>query len=556
MTQLNRLSIQRLKRLPRIASVWEGDRRRVSHLISAQLDEASPAEGGENDCIIWVDGTQGAVRSLNIVPADSGYEPIVRTLLQAIENPQGAVNPARPQKIVVSDREIQFYLRGALQDLDIAIDYEPELPLIDELFEALYQAADLPDPQLPEQYEDALLERALDIWEVGPWQVLNEQQVLSIDINAWDVERLYISVLGMAGVEYGLLMYRSLESLKQFRERILTSQGSAKQMQEAFLEQDCLFLNYELIEASPFSNLAPVGLSLTRMPEAIEPEFGSLHPLEGLRTALEAEECATLLVAMEAIKRFFTKYRRQIEQPPFKTLQGKYRIPNPEKPFNSDGPASLSVTVSTLPELAAELMEQTEAAILSQERALSEGTPALRDDYIPEGSLVLLTQFPKEWLTCLQQDPAVHYQSYNGTANQDADTLPTVLIQTSRPKAKTLIQHLEQAQGIQGVCFNPGTDPFSGIEFHLGLLQTGNGELHLFAEYDVGDATDRNLLTTWQHSCSGTCSIVIAGGVTGAARGKPRLKDVIGVFEAAVRSPQDLKLPPLMLQYVADWDLD
>jgi hypothetical protein len=45
-----------------------------------------------------------------------------------------SASPARPQRIVVRDREIQFYLRGALQGLDIAIDYAPELPLIDRMF--------------------------------------------------------------------------------------------------------------------------------------------------------------------------------------------------------------------------------------------------------------------------------------------------------------------------------------------------------------------------------------------------------------------------------------
>jgi hypothetical protein len=62
------------------------------------------------------------------VPTNCGYEPVVRTLLQANRTPQGNLPPARPHKIVVSDREIQFYLRGALQGLDIAIDYAPELP--------------------------------------------------------------------------------------------------------------------------------------------------------------------------------------------------------------------------------------------------------------------------------------------------------------------------------------------------------------------------------------------------------------------------------------------
>ncbi len=58
-----------------------------------------------------------------------GPEAIVRTLMRAMEHPHSPAKPARPQRIVVRDREIQFYLRGVLQDLDIAIDYAPELPV-------------------------------------------------------------------------------------------------------------------------------------------------------------------------------------------------------------------------------------------------------------------------------------------------------------------------------------------------------------------------------------------------------------------------------------------
>ena len=251
MTRLTRVTLNRIKQLPRVATVWEGDRRSVGGLIDE--DPSLRQRGTEaSDCILWVDSGPGAVRGLTIVPADSGYEPIVRTLLQAIESPQGSLSPARPKKIVVRDREIQFYLRGVLQDLDIAIDYAPELPMIDHLFDALQHPGGISEAELPPRYSEAMIDKAMDIWDLSPWNSLNEQQILAIELNAWDVETLYVSMLGMAGVEYGLLMYRSLESLKQFRERVLQGESSPKQMQEAFLEQDCLFLNFELYDDPTF----------------------------------------------------------------------------------------------------------------------------------------------------------------------------------------------------------------------------------------------------------------------------------------------------------------
>lgn len=553
MTRLTRVTLNRIKQLPRVASVWEGDRRSVGGLIDE--DVSLRQRGTEaSDCILWVDSSQGAVRGLTIVPAESGYEPIVRTLLQAIESPQGALNPARPKKIVVRDREIQFYLRGALQDLDIAVDYVPELPMIDHLFDALQHPGGISEAELPPRYSEALLDKAMDIWDLSPWNSLNEQQILAIELNTWDIDTLYVSMLGMAGVEYGLLMYRSLESLKQFRERVLQGQKSPKQMQEAFLEQDCLFLNFELYDDPTYSQQSQPVAWLANAPEAVQPDFGSIHPLEGLRSCLADEEAMTFLVAMEAVKRFFAKHRTQLERPPFKALKGSYRIPNPS---SNNGSKTLSVTVKTLPEVTDELLAETESA-LGEAPPLTD-FPVLRDDYIPEGSLIVLTQFQRTWLDYLQDTPSVAYQPCAQGIPSNLETLPVVLIQTSRPKGKTLIEDLQQAGGVQAVCFNPGNDPLSGLGFKLGLLQTGDDELHLFAEYETNSATDRKLLKRWQEwqqASDGRCGVIIAGGVTGNAKGSPGLKDIIGVFEAHCRPPQDLNLPPLLLQYMADLEVD
>ncbi len=552
MTRLPRVTLNRIKQLPRVAHVWEGDRRSVGGLIDA--DQDLHQRGTEaSDCILWVDSSQGAVRGMTIVPAESGYEPVVRTLLQAIENPQGSLNPARPKKIVVRDREIQFYLRGALQDLDITIDYAPDLPLIDQLFDSLQNPGGLSEVELPPRFSEALLGKAMEIWDLSPWNSLNEQQILAIELNAWDIDTLYVSMLGMAGVEYGLLMYRSLESLKQFRERVLTGQKSTKQMQEAFLEQDCLFLNFELYDDPAYSAPNQPPAWLANAPEAVQPDFGSIHPLEGLRSCLADEEAMTFLVAMEAISRFFAKHQSQLERPPYPDLKGSYRIPNPAR---SNGSKTLNVTVKTLPEVTAELLAETELALGESPAALGD-FPVLRDDYVPEGSLIVLTQFQGSWLDHLRESSSVAYHTQPGGMSPPAETLPIVLIQTSRPKAKALIENLEQAQGVQAVCFNQGNDPFSTVGFELGLIQTGDQELHLFAEYETNSPADLQLLERWrqwQQASNGCCGVVIAGGVTGSAKGKPSLKDILGVFETRCASSQDLNLPPLMLQYVADWD--
>ncbi|OBQ32752.1 MAG: hypothetical protein AN485_20665, partial [Anabaena sp. MDT14b] len=277
MTSFNRSTSRRLQKLPQIPSVWEGDRRPLS---SPHTPFTDPDAKG--DCILWVDASEGIVRSMDMVDPALGPEAIVRTLMQAIEHPQSPAKPGRPQRIVVRDREIQFYLRGVLQDLDIAIDYVPELPIIDELFRSFAEVIDSQIPDLPPKYAQLLHDKALEVWQSAPWRFLEEQQILSIEINQWDVEKLYASVMGMLGIEYGILFYRSEDSLKRFRAAVLADEDELQQdLEEAFLKQDCLFLTFDSLhenEDDDLGNLAQMPLS------EIEPTFGNIHPLEGLRS--------------------------------------------------------------------------------------------------------------------------------------------------------------------------------------------------------------------------------------------------------------------------------
>jgi hypothetical protein len=299
-SRLTPVTAKRLLKLPQLPNVWEVDRRTLQP-GRYSMEMASEAEG---DCILWADGSQGLVRAMDVVSPEVGHEAVVRTLLRAIEFPHDPGHPARPQKVVVHNRELQFYLRSVLQDLEINLEYVPELPLIEEIFRSFEQAAENRPPQLPKEYQIALQHQAEQLWQLAPWELLADHEIVAIQLNQWDLDTVYASVMGMLGMEFGVLFYRSLESLQQFRARVVADE-SMDNMEEAFLEQDCLFLTYEAIEAP---KAAPAPFLRLLQPE-MQPVFGNLHPLEGLRSFLYEEEALALSALLEALCRFTKAHR-------------------------------------------------------------------------------------------------------------------------------------------------------------------------------------------------------------------------------------------------------
>ncbi len=541
MSALNRSTYRRLKKLQQIPSVWEGDRRPLLALSETPEPEA---EGG-GECILWVDGSEGIVRAMDVVSPEMGQEAVVRALLRAMEHPQSPARPARPAKIVVRDREIQFFLRGVLQELDITIDYVPELPLIDELFRGFEEAALQRQPTLPPEYADLLLSKAYELWKDAPWEVLADHQILSVELNRWDVGTLYASVLGMLGMEYGVLLYRSLDSLKRFRAAVM-GEDSFDRMEQAFLGQDCLFLTFGRIEDEFEDDEEDEEIDLAELPVSeIIPGFGTVHPLEGMRPFLYDEEAIAVYTALEALHRFFRATSGQLAGESFPEIKKQYRIPIPV-PEDTELKPTAAVKVATLPDLASELLDMSESDEEDDSDEAEMAVP-LRDDLVPKDAFLSLGMMPWESVELLRSG-VDWYQSKDVT--EAGEGLPVILIQTTRPKAKALIEHIQTAGGLKGICFNPGEDPFEGERYDLGILQTENSNLYLFGEFPEADPTHVAARRKWDQRCKkikGYCGLIIARGLTGASRGNPQPRDMMALFEARSLSSRELGLGMLQL---------
>lgn len=545
MTLLTHTTLRRLQKLPQSQNVWEGDRR----YISANSYGPSKGEPMGGDCILWVDGGHGVVRSMEMVSPDVGHEAVVRSLIQAIESPQSPVSPTRPQKIVVKDRQLQFFLRGALQELDIAVEYVPDLPLIDEIFHSFTEALDNLPPKISPQYLEALDHKAGEIWDIAPWEIFADHQILAIEVNKWGVETLYACTLGMAGLDYGVVLYRSLESIQEFRRNILShSEREMSQLEEAFLEQDCWFLTYEKNEE--LEEDEDDDIDLGELPfSQIQPTFGNLHPLEGLRSFLYEEEAIAVWVALEAFSRFCKAHYRRLSVDETADLSSKYRVqlPQQESETSEKQAKTVSVKVSTLPQLAEELQNMAFEAETGGEIFPKAEMAMVTNDLIPDKSMVSVESLPWEWIQFLENTNKFYNQEELDCEEQN---LPVILIQTTRPKAKEIIQEIEAAGGLRGVCFQKGEVFWEDQQYQLGILQTEDDRFHLFGEYPESDREHYQAKQKWDQRChqtNGVCSVAIAMGLTGASRGQPQPKDIMGLFVVRSLDPDEVGLPTLQL---------
>ncbi|MDJ1167923.1 hypothetical protein PMG71_00615 [Roseofilum sp. BLCC_M154] len=537
MITLTPSTCRRLQQLPQPGeSIWEGERR----ALPIALRPGSGPSGSAPECILWVDGSEGAVRSMDMVSSQVGPEAIVRALIKAMEAPSAPSQPSRPQKIVVCDREIQFYLRGVLQNLDIVIEYRPQLPLIDHLFQQMAQEVAQHPPQIPPEYLTFLSKSAKKIWQIQPWQTLAEHQILSVQLNQWDIENFYVSILGMLGEEYGILLYRSLDSLKQFRQAVIEHK-TMQDIETALFHQDCFFITFDLKDDSAFAELAEEEYILDLLSwSEIEPSFGVIHPLEGLRTTLYDREPVAMMVALEALHRFFKSTQNSLDLETFTSIEQRYRISLPKT--DADQKSSLLVKVETLPEVALELDAMMKSSAGDEEDE-EVNFPLVQDDLIPENALCRLDILPWETWESLSKQI-----EFNSAAPEEirgmGQGLPVVIIQTSKRNAKILIEDLQMFDGLDGIGFNLGEDPYTDTTFDLGILQTGDGDLYLFDEFELTAAHQKNR-KKWEAQCrklQGYCGLIIAMGMRGKSRGNPQAKDMLALFEAKFLSVEDLKL--------------
>jgi hypothetical protein len=523
MAGLPKTTLQQLLKLPQRPTVWEGDRFTLGQVVK---DEPS------QDLVLWMDLESQMILGSAILESSQPIEALLPSLLQAMQQPLAARQGpglGRPKTLRVRTRELQFFLRGALQGLDIEVTHAEQLPLLDAVFADFQETFLQRQPETDLPLEEDLHQLAYRLWKQAPWNWLGDHQIVEVDCPDLFDGPFYACVLGNGGETYGILFYRSLEALHQFRQRATAVQAAEQEPDEStLLSQDCLFLNYNLPEE--LDNLPHAGRLVD--PDEIDPFFGSIHPLEGIRP-LNEPESEQLWVALEAFYRFWRGHGQKFKDGDFPPIQGRYRIELPDQSHK------LSVQVRTMHELAQEY-----AAELPPRPAGLKTVP-FREDLIPDRCGLSLEFVEKSVYERLRQTAGIVLQSSDlPLPGGRTATVTCLYVQLSRSEAQTLVRKMQTSGGLKGLCLFPLMEPILGTPLLVAIAQLGNGEAQNMGTFEFSHPASRDhVLKQWQRKIKGKpvrTALLVAHGLVGEDTSEIDANLLVGLFEGPCLTPPNL----------------
>ncbi len=173
--------------------------------------------------MLLVNRREGMIQATNIVKKASPRD-IQKFLIKAMTHPDKKLGrqPGRPAKIVFEDQELFKTLTPFLQEIQIRAIYYPKSEAVDELVRELETYMNDSLPEIPGLFSGkgvtrtgaaALFEAAAEFYRQAPWVQLGNDDFLAVRISPRN-EQQYTCVLGQAGVEYGLSLYKRWEDIE------------------------------------------------------------------------------------------------------------------------------------------------------------------------------------------------------------------------------------------------------------------------------------------------------------------------------------------------------
>ncbi|MFN3361204.1 MAG: hypothetical protein ACK421_07260, partial [Pseudanabaenaceae cyanobacterium] len=307
------------------------------------------------------------------------------------------------------------------------------------------------------------------------------------------------------------------ENLKQFRlNTVREEMGGMAEMADAFMQQDCIFMIFnrdDEMEPEIKHFMHNFGWSLTDY----YPHFGVLHPLEGDREFLYAEETLAITATLDVLVQFFRQYKKQFRHDKFPPLTATYTPSSVADPT--------PITIKTLVAESEEIVSFV-APDLEENNLIEEGL-------LPRGSLLRLTFFDSGLLEIIRN--IVPYAVTKDWRLRDKE-YPVLLVQNTRPEITLLINTLQKQEDLQKLGFMP----LESRE-EVGLFITGSGNIYGFEEFGR-EWQGHPAFKHWKQVCQNNegCIVLLAMGLKGKSKGNPRPSHILAYYEVDYIGAEDL----------------
>ena len=174
------------------------------------------------DMVLWMELPEGFVVGQAIVNPEDREGAVARALRSALTQP-AVGSPRRPSTIRVADAATAAEVRAEVgRAIPVTVAPTPEL---DELLQHMIETLPPSEDDEPSYFADGhvsvaavekLFAAGRGLFQVKPWVVANDTQVIRMDIPALGVEGACLSVIGQLGESRGVLIFPSIDDFEAF----------------------------------------------------------------------------------------------------------------------------------------------------------------------------------------------------------------------------------------------------------------------------------------------------------------------------------------------------
>ena len=164
----------------------------------------------------------GMIRELEMTP-EPGPQEVLKTLFAAMQKTDETFDfqPERPARVFLEDKNLVEALRPTLEEIGVETRWRSTIREIDDIVAELEKNMQQDAPEVQGLLEQkgvkprivgGLFAAAADFYHAAPWVQFSNEDLLAITIPP-QKEPYYVIVMGQGGVEYGLALCKSWETV-------------------------------------------------------------------------------------------------------------------------------------------------------------------------------------------------------------------------------------------------------------------------------------------------------------------------------------------------------